>query len=174
MAFPMALSFLEAHYQALQKQFHPDRFATRSAKERRLSLEHVTHLNTAYQTLRDPLSRSAYLLERLGNGHSDSDQAPPADPIFLMEMMEARETLESINLQSEHAVESLRRLRAQTERSLRQEQEKMAHLFERAIPSPEPALLEQIAQANSRSRYHQRFLEALDSSEEQLYEGYEF
>ena len=57
---------VERRYFELQRRLHPDRFATKSAKERALSQAQATSLNAAYETLMDPLARAVYLLRLAG------------------------------------------------------------------------------------------------------------
>src|SRR3954454_11341766 len=57
---------LEQRFRALSRQFHPDFFYNATPAERRASLERSSYLNDAYRTLRQPISRIAYLLEREG------------------------------------------------------------------------------------------------------------
>lgn len=167
-------NLLEQSYQALQKQFHPDCFATCGVKERRFSLEHVTHINRAYQTLKDPNLRSEYLLVRLGYNHPESGKDTEVEPEFLMEVMEVQEALAAIDLTSSKVAESLEVLRQQTSKRVALEQEEIIRLFGKFALSSAPSLLAQIAQANNRSRYHRRFLEALDRAEEKSYGGHAF
>ncbi|MEO5348187.1 MAG: Fe-S protein assembly co-chaperone HscB [Magnetococcus sp. YQC-3] len=163
-AFSLEMAALEASYQALQRQFHPDRFATRSTTERRLSLEHVTRINQAYQTLRDPLARSSYLLTRMGH---QPVAAEGQDPEFLLEVMEQREALAEVDLASTEAIEALARLRAGVERHIEQELQRLTRLFVSATPEE----MSEIARINHRLQYHRRFLEALDQAEETIYLG---
>ena len=167
--FAVDLGLLENRYQALQRQFHPDRFATRGPKERIFSLEHVIRLNKAYQTMQDPLLRSDYLLEQLGWEVPDPGEASKVDPEFLMEMMEVQETLESVDLNLADAGGRLGTLRAQIEERLSVEQENMHHLFDSFTLSPDLALLDTIAATNDHFRYYRRFLDALDRAEETLF-----
>ena len=84
---------VERRYFALQRQFHPDRFAAKSAKEKALSLRHATALNEAYKVLKDPLARAEHLLS-LGGRPVRADGAETVnDPELLMEAMELREQL---------------------------------------------------------------------------------
>jgi molecular chaperone HscB len=57
---------LEKKFRALSRQFHPDFYYNATPSERRASLERSSYLNDAYRTLRQPISRIAYLLEREG------------------------------------------------------------------------------------------------------------
>ena len=54
-------------YFALQRDLHPDRFATRSARERAISMQQSTTVNEAYRTLKAPLARAEYLLALAGH-----------------------------------------------------------------------------------------------------------
>jgi molecular chaperone HscB len=83
---------VERRYFELQRRLHPDRFATRSRKERALSQAQATSLNEAYETLMDPLGRAVYLL-RLSGIEVGGDGKTIADPALLMEAMEMREAL---------------------------------------------------------------------------------
>ena len=83
---------LEKRYFAFQRTFHPDRFATKSSREKQLSLQHATDLNEAYDRLKAPLSRAEALLETKGAGVDDHARTE-SDPELLMEAMESREAL---------------------------------------------------------------------------------
>lgn len=84
---------LDRQYFGFQRRLHPDRFATRSSKERALSQAQATALNEAYETLKDPLKRAAYLLRLAGRTVDIEQAATVADPELLMEAMEMREAL---------------------------------------------------------------------------------
>jgi len=84
--FRISLTALEEHYLALQRETHPDRFANAPDTTRRLSMQLSARINEGYQTLKQPLSRALYLLERVDSG---ARNALPAE--FLMEQMEWRE-----------------------------------------------------------------------------------
>jgi molecular chaperone HscB len=83
---------VERRYFQLQRRLHPDRFATKSPKERALSQAQATSLNEAYETLMDPLARALYLL-RLSGIETGGDGRTIDDPALLMEAMEMREAL---------------------------------------------------------------------------------
>jgi molecular chaperone HscB len=84
---------LDARYRELQREVHPDRFATASEAERRVSMQMATRVNEAYRTLKAPLPRARYLLGLMGaDVGAETNTAMPAD--FLVEQMEWREGLE--------------------------------------------------------------------------------
>jgi molecular chaperone HscB len=84
---------LDAAYREVQGRVHPDRFVNASDAEKRVAMQWATRANEAYQTLKKPLKRAAYLCELNGVGlQADSNTAMPA--AFLMQQMEWREELE--------------------------------------------------------------------------------
>src|ERR1700741_427761 len=53
---------LEKAFYAQSRKLHPDRFASRPLAEQESALAASSQLNDAYRTLRDPISRTEYLL----------------------------------------------------------------------------------------------------------------
>jgi molecular chaperone HscB len=92
-AFDIDEAAVEAAYFDLQRKLHPDRFATRSPREKALSQSQAVAVNEAYETLRDPMRRAAYLLALNGRTADVDRDATIDDPELLMESMEAREAL---------------------------------------------------------------------------------
>jgi molecular chaperone HscB len=97
--FGLALTFaqdragIDARWKALQKEAHPDKFATHGAAAQRMAMQWSVRINEAYQRLKDPLKRAAYLCELHGVPiNAENNTAMPA--AFLMQQMEWRESLE--------------------------------------------------------------------------------
>lgn len=86
---------LSENYLNLQRQFHPDRFAGKSAQEQRLAVQLASAVNQAHDTLRSPLLRAAYLLERRGLD-SSGENTTIHDVEFLVSQMQLREQLSAI------------------------------------------------------------------------------
>jgi molecular chaperone HscB len=92
---------LEQRFRALSRQFHPDYFYNAAPGERRASLERSSYLNDAYRTLKQPISRIAYLLELEGvwtmadrtDGSGASKLVPPA---LLEEVFALNEELDEV------------------------------------------------------------------------------
>jgi molecular chaperone HscB len=91
--FDLDLDVIEKRYLGFQRAIHPDRFATKPAKERAFAEAQAVALNQAHETLKDPLRRAAYLLGLKGVDASVSKDETVRDPVLLMEAMEAREAL---------------------------------------------------------------------------------
>lgn len=84
---------LEARWKELQRQVHPDKFATQGAAAQRVAMQWSARINEAYRRLRDPLKRAAYLCELNGTPiGAETNTAMPAE--FLMQQMELREQLD--------------------------------------------------------------------------------
>jgi molecular chaperone HscB len=84
---------LDARWRELQGEVHPDRFAAQGAAAQRLAMQWAVRVNEAYQRLKDPLRRAAYLCELRGAAvDAERNTAMPA--AFLMQQMQWREALE--------------------------------------------------------------------------------
>jgi molecular chaperone HscB len=59
-------SKLERDFYQFSRKLHPDVFAQATAKEQDWSLQKTSQLNDAYRTLKDPISRTEYLLKLEG------------------------------------------------------------------------------------------------------------
>lgn len=60
------LAALEREFYRLSRRLHPDVYARASQQEQQWSLEKSSQLNDAYRTLKDPIGRTAYLLQLEG------------------------------------------------------------------------------------------------------------
>ncbi len=104
-AFALDEAELDRRYFAFQRRLHPDRFATKSARERAVSQSQAVSVNQAYETLRDPLSRASYLLNLKGVDVNPDGCNTVNDPRLLTEQLERREALLEADTQS--AVEAV-------------------------------------------------------------------
>jgi len=83
---------LDARWRVLQAEVHPDRFVTEGAAAQRVAMQWAVRVNEAYQRLKDPVRRAAYLCELAGFPvKAESNTAMPAD--FLQQQMAWRESL---------------------------------------------------------------------------------
>lgn len=84
---------IDTRWKALQSEVHPDRFATEGAAAQRVAMQWAVRVNEAYQRLKSPLRRAAYLCELHGVPIELKDSAP-IPPDFLVQQMQWREALE--------------------------------------------------------------------------------
>jgi molecular chaperone HscB len=91
--FDLDVDKVEKQYLGFQRVLHPDRFVAKSPKERAIAESQAADMNLAYETLKDPLRRAAYLLKLAGRDAAVSHDKTVNDPALLMEAMEAREEL---------------------------------------------------------------------------------
>ena len=92
-AFALDRVQLDERWKALQREAHPDRHASADAQTQRVAMQWSVRINEAYQRLKDPLKRAAYLCELHGAPvQAENNTAMPA--AFLMQQMEWREALE--------------------------------------------------------------------------------
>lgn len=106
---------IAARWKALAAKVHPDKFAAEGAASQRLAMQWSLRVNEAYQRLKDPLKRAAYLCELRGAPiEANENTAMPA--AFLMEQMEWRESLDDATDSS--AILAIDREVAARERSL--------------------------------------------------------
>ncbi len=94
-SFEIDIVVLKAKYLELQRAVHPDRFANASERERLMSVHKAAQINDAFNVLKHTDSRAQYLLELSGIQLAHETQTLK-DPMFLMQQMELRETLEDI------------------------------------------------------------------------------
>jgi len=84
---------LDERWRALQAEVHPDRHAAQGAAAQRVAMQWAVRVNEAYQRLKSPLKRAAYLCELQGVPiQAENNTAMPAG--FLMQQMEWREALD--------------------------------------------------------------------------------
>lgn len=90
-ALPAAV--LDERRKALQSQVHPDRYAGEGAAAQRLAMQWAVRVNEAWQRLKDPVRRAAYLCE-LAGVPIDAERNTAMPAAFLMQQMSWREALD--------------------------------------------------------------------------------
>ncbi len=124
---------LDARWKELQREIHPDRFAAQGASAQRVAMQWSARINEAYQRLKDPLKRAAYLCELNGAAiKAEDNTAMPA--AFLMQQMEWREALDDA-----HGVEELNQISSEVNKNMRESLQKceqfldVAHDYSSAV-----------------------------------------
>jgi molecular chaperone HscB len=104
--FALDRAWLDERWRALQAEVHPDRFAVEGPAAQRVAMQWAVRVNEAYQRLKNPLARGAYLCGLRGAAvDAERNTAMPAE--FLMQQMSWREALDEAVAAPE--VESLER-----------------------------------------------------------------
>jgi molecular chaperone HscB len=128
--FAQERSEIDERWKELQREAHPDKFAAQGAAAQRIALQWSVRINEAYQRLKDPLRRAAYLCELLGAPiEAHSNTAMPGE--FLLEQMDWREALEEAD--SEEEVDAL------SQRVLARRREMLARIAQLLDDENDPA-----------------------------------
>ena len=116
---------IDARWKELQREAHPDKFAAQGAAAQRLAMQWSVRINEAYQRLKDPLKRAAYLCELHGVPvNAENNTAMPGD--FLVQQMHWRESLEEAS--SPHDIDKISALLSSNKHSTLQKCEHMIDL----------------------------------------------
>jgi molecular chaperone HscB len=114
---------LDARWKELQRQAHPDKFAHEAAAAQRIAMQWSVRINEAYERLKAPIKRAAYLCE-LNGAKIDAERNTAMPAEFLMQQMELRESLEEATTQenldqiSQQALMILREMLSKVEQQL--------------------------------------------------------
>lgn len=84
---------IDARWKELQREAHPDKFAAQGVAAQRVAMQWSVRINEAYQRLKDPLKRAAYLCE-LHDAPINAENNTAMPTGFLMQQMEWREALD--------------------------------------------------------------------------------
>lgn len=171
-SFQIDIAELERCYRGMQRAVHPDRHAGAPARHRHQALGHAITVNEAYRALKDDLSRAHALLGVI----DASRQGPPrqggeneaADPQFLMEVMELRESLADVRRSK--STSHLRELITVVKRKQRDTTTAMQSLFERALsePSPSESVMAKLRAQVGELHYYRRFLQEAEAIEDEM------
>jgi len=119
--FELNRDHLDAQWKALQLRVHPDQFALHGSADKRLALQWSVRVNEAYQRLKNPLRRAAYLCELQGVPlQAEDNTSMPA--AFLMQQMQWREDLDEA-----HTKAALTSLQSEVHRAQQLALQRCAH-----------------------------------------------
>ncbi len=127
------LDQLEKQYYELSRRFHPDFFQQRPKAEQEISLENTALLNKAYQTLKDPLKRAAYLIQLVEGENQMKTQAPASLFEDIFEVQEAVEEMQALDPSDQvgrrKREDTLKSALEKMQRYQKDEQDKLLALF---------------------------------------------
>jgi molecular chaperone HscB len=101
--FEQDRAVLDARWRALQGEVHPDRFAAEGAAAQRVAMQWAVRVNEAYERLKNPRKRAAYLCE-LNGVPIDLHNNTAMPTSFLMQQMAWREASEEADTADSIAV----------------------------------------------------------------------
>jgi len=124
---------IDARWKDLQREAHPDKFSAQGAAAQRIAMQWSVRINEAYQRLKDPLQRAAYLCElHQAPINAENNTAMPA--AFLMQQMELREALDEAATE-----ENLDEISLQSNKILREQLLKVEQLLDNVKDYPAAA-----------------------------------
>jgi molecular chaperone HscB len=136
---------LTRRFHEASKRVHPDRFTLKGPAQQALSVEHAEFLNRAYRTLRDPLSRARYVLER--HGVEESGKRVPVE--LAEEYFELQElAMEALGGEPDPEVQTrLQEIKAHLDEAHAANMAKLEGLFREydAVGGDRPAVLARMA-----------------------------
>ena len=159
--YDLDLAELANRFRKLQSAIHPDKFASASDAERRLSVQKSALINEAYLALRSPLERARYMLKLRGLDLSN-DTTTSMDPEFLMQQMELREELELVR-RSDDPVAQLDKVSGKIEQILDEEKQAVSDIF-----ADENSDLEKIADYVRRMQFLCKLRQEVEALEEEF------
>jgi molecular chaperone HscB len=125
--FSIDSAALDKAYHEVQNRVHPDKFAHAGDAEKRVAMQWATRANEAYQTLKNPFKRAAYLCELNGiDLQIESNTAMPS--AFLMQQMEWREALDDVKVSQN--LDELEKLEAEVRDARKTEIERIGELLD--------------------------------------------
>lgn len=150
---------LEQKFYALSRKFHPDRFLRATPAEREQALQASAVLNDAYRTLRNPLSRATYVLQRSGIDAAGSKQVPPE---LLNRVFALNESLEELRGGDASLRPEVEAAHLQWMAILEEADNRLESLF-REHDAGNVGALEEIRAVLSRRRFVSNLLSQIDS-----------
>jgi molecular chaperone HscB len=122
--FAQDRALIDERWKELQRQAHPDKFSAQGAAAQRVAMQWSVRINEAYQRLKVPLKRAAYLCELNGAPvNAENNTAMPGS--FLMQQMQWREDLDDAS-----GVADIERIRLQVKQVERDALQKLQHLID--------------------------------------------
>ena len=118
---------LNNEYRKQQSEVHPDRFANAAEPEKLRAVQLSSYLNEAYETIKSPLRRAAYLLSLHDIDVEKVDQNDLSMDL-LLEQIQLREKLDDLP-KDESALEELDALRVEVGSKLEAQENKFSDYF---------------------------------------------
>lgn len=162
-AFELDRSQIDLQWKSLQREAHPDRFASEGAAAQRIAMQWSVRINEAYNRLKDPLKRAAYLCE-LNGAAVNAENNTNMPSAFLMQQMEWREALDDCKAlkASDAKDEALEKLLDEVDASHAQALKQIAKLID--VEHNFPAAVSQVRALMFIEKFAQEVQHQLDAS----------
>ncbi|HET6266136.1 MAG TPA: Fe-S protein assembly co-chaperone HscB [Acidobacteriota bacterium] len=155
---------LEKRLFELNRKFHPDRFAGKSAQEIQFSHDRSSAVNNAYRTLKNPVSRAKYIVEStLGSIEEKSAKVPIDMAERFFEIQDLLETIrESNGNPPADAVREVREAEKELKEKVKSLEADLQKQFTAYDAKPDRKIVEQMKEILSERSYIKSFLRQLD------------
>jgi len=155
---------LEKRFLELSRKFHPDRFASKTPLENQIAHEYSSAVNNAYRTLKEPVSRAKYVVERkLGSIEEKSAHVPPEMADFFFEIHDVLDTIrESNGNPPEAALKEVQEAEKQLREKVKELEEDLQKHFAIYDAAPDQKALEKIKEILTERSYIKSFLRQID------------
>jgi molecular chaperone HscB len=159
------LADLEKRFFRLSKKFHPDRFASKSPQEIQISHDRSSAVNNAYRTLKDPVSRAKYIVEKeLGSIEEKSAKVPVEMADMFFEIQDVLDTIrESNGSPPENAVREVRKAEEDLIQKVKELEAGLSAKFSDYDQTRDKKTVEEIKEILSERSYIKSFLRQVDS-----------
>jgi molecular chaperone HscB len=159
------LADLEKRLFGLSKKFHPDRFASKSPLEVQLSHDRSSAINNAYRTLKDPIARAKYMVEKnLGSIEEKSAHVPMDMADLFFEVQDALDVIKDADGNPpEDAVQQVRQAEKDLNEKVKGLEADLQAKFAEYDSNCNKQTLEQIKEILSERSYIKSFLRQVDS-----------
>ena len=158
------LGMLEHQFHKLSRKLHPDRFARAGENEKEWSLAQSSLLNDAYRTLKEPLTRTYYLLKlhgaEIGEEFAGKDKKDPSrvPADLLEEVFELNMALEEVRSGDESARPQLEEAEANFTQMMSEIGQQLETLFAKYDAAPSRETLGEIRGVLNRRKYIQNLV----------------
>lgn len=160
------ISQLEKRFLELSRKYHPDRFASKTPLENQIAHEYSSAINNAYRTLKEPISRAKYVVERqLGSIEEKSAHVPPDMAEFFFEIHDVLDTIRESNGNApELALKEVQKAEQELREKVKELETNLEQQFAVYDSAPDKQNLEKIKEILSERSYIRSFLRQIDNT----------
>ena len=157
---------LEKRFLELSRKYHPDRFASKTPLENQIAHEYSSAVNNAYRTLKEPVSRAKYVVERkLGSIEEKSANVPPEMAEFFFEIHDLLDAIREANGNPpEAALKEVQKAEQELREKVKELEANLQDHFAIYDAAPEQKAIEKIKEILSEGSYIRSFLRQIDNT----------